>query len=90
MLELGDYSEKLHQKVGEEVIKNRIDILITVGKEAKAIAEMAKKELKTVIICDTNEEAIKQINQIKEKKDCILLKASNGMHFGEIGEEIEK
>lgn len=90
MLELGDYSEKLHQKVGEEVIKNRIDILITVGKEAKAIAEMAKRELKTVIICDTNEEAIKQINQIKEKKDCILLKASNGMHFGEIGEEIEK
>lgn len=90
MLELGEYSKELHQKVGEEVIKNKIDILITVGKEAKAIAEIAKKELNVVIICDTNKEAIKQMNQIKEKNDCILLKASNGMHFGEIGEGIEK
>lgn len=90
MLELGDYSEELHQKVGEEVIKNKIDILITVGKEARAIAEIAKKEIKTVITCNTNEEAIKQINQMKEENDYILLKASNGMHFSEIGEGIEK
>ncbi len=30
MLELGDFSKELHEKVGEEVYKNKIDILITV------------------------------------------------------------
>lgn len=29
MLELGDFSKELHEKVGEEVYKNHIDILIT-------------------------------------------------------------
>lgn len=29
MLELGEFSKELHEKVGEEVIKNNIDILIT-------------------------------------------------------------
>ena len=31
MLELGDFSKELHEKVGMEVAKNNIDILITVG-----------------------------------------------------------
>ena len=28
MLELGDFSKELHEKVGEEVVKNNIDVLI--------------------------------------------------------------
>ena len=44
MLELGAFSEELHKQVGKEVVKNEIDILITVGKEAINIAETAKKE----------------------------------------------
>lgn len=31
MFELGKYSKELHKKVGEEVIKNKIDILICSG-----------------------------------------------------------
>lgn len=89
MLELGNYSKELHEKVGKEVIENKIDILITVGKEAKYIAKIAKEKVKQIIICNTNEEAIKNINKIKQENDTILLKASNGMHFGEILEEIK-
>ncbi len=89
MLELGDYAKELHQKVGEEVVKNNLDILITVGEEAKQIAKIAKETMKNIIICNSNEEAIEKINQIKQENDCILLKASNGMHFGEIAEKIQ-
>ena len=89
MLELGEYSKELHEKVGEEVAKNNINILITVGDEAKNIAKMAKEKIQTVIECNTNEEAIEQLNKIKNVNDCILLKASNGMHFGEIFEKIK-
>ena len=44
--------------------------------------------IEKVIECDTNSEAIKEINGIKKENDCILLKASNGMKFGEILEGI--
>ena len=57
MLELGDYSKELHEKVGEEVDES-IDILITIGKEAKHIAE--KSKAKQIIECKDNEEAIEK------------------------------
>ena len=37
MFELGKYSKELHKKVGEEVIKNKIDILIASGENSKYI-----------------------------------------------------
>ncbi len=43
MLELGDFSEELHRKVGKSVVENNIDILITVGENAKYISDEAKK-----------------------------------------------
>ncbi len=88
MLELGNYAKELHQKVGQEVVKNKIDILITVGEEAKNIAEIAKEKIPQVIICASKEEAIKKIKQMEQTNDCILLKASNGMHFEEIAENL--
>lgn len=90
MLELGEYSKELHEKVGKEVIKNKIDILIVVGKEAKYIANTAKTEMskENVIECESNEKAADVLNKIKKENDCILFKASNGMKFGEIIEKI--
>ena len=81
MLELGDYSKELHEKVGEEVDES-IDILITIGKEAKYIAEKAKA--KQIIKCKDNEEAVRKLKELETKDDAILLKASNGMKFFEI------
>ena len=85
MLELGDYAKELHEKVGIEVAKNNIDILITVGKEAKNIANKAQQNgVKQVYICENNKEAIEKIRKIIKKEDTILVKASNSMHFKEI------
>lgn len=42
MLELGEYSEELHKKVGEEVAKNRINLLICVGEQSENIAKEAE------------------------------------------------
>lgn len=85
MLELGDYSKELHEKVGEEVDES-IDILITIGKEAKYIAE--KSKAKQIIECKDNDEAIEKLKEIQTKNDAILLKASNGMKFFEIATAI--
>lgn len=91
MRELGKYEEELHRNVGKEIIKNRIDILITVGALAKYIAQEVKElGLKEVYIFENNEECIKNLNNIIKKDDAILIKASKAMHFGEIAESIEE
>jgi len=92
MLELGMFSEELHRKVGEEVVKNNIDVLITVGKEAKYIADESRKlGMSTIYEFSNNEDAKEKIREIMIKgKINILLKASNGMKFQEIFESIMK
>ena len=90
MLELGDYSENLHKKVGEEVAKNKIDILCTIGDLSKNIAKEAiKLGTKEVYQFKTNEECIDKLKEVIKKKDCILLKASNRMNFGEISNYLQ-
>lgn len=92
MLELGDFSNELHAKVGEEVAKNKIDILITVGEMGKVIANAAKHADDGIEVYsfDNNQSAITKINELKKSGDTILIKASNGMKFKEIVEGIIK
>ena len=90
MLELGEFSEALHKKIGEEVSKNNIDILITVGKLGKLINDTADNSSLKKYHFDNNEEAIKKIKSIMKNKDIVLVKASNAMKFIEIVEAIKK
>ncbi len=93
MFELGEYSKELHEKVGVEVYKNNIDILICNGENAKNIIKSAEK-------CGMNKENIyyfedkKQVQEFVESKwekgDVILFKASNGMKFFDIVSNLEK
>lgn len=73
--------------------KNKIDILITVGNEAKNIVEKAvelglKKE--NTYNFNTNEKAISLIKNTLKPEDVVLIKASNGMNFNKIVEEIKE
>lgn len=91
MLELGNFSKELHEKVGEEVAKNNVNILITVGSEAKFIVNKALEKgfnKENIYECKDNEEAIKIIKKIASSEDAILLKASNGLNFQEIYNKI--
>lgn len=90
MLELGEFAQKLHKKVGEEVTKNKIDVLITVGKLAQDIADEARRKgTKEVFSFNTNTECINNLKEIIRAGDAVLLKASNRMNFGEISEFIK-
>ena len=91
MLELGEFSKELHEKVGEEVVKNNIDILIIVGEEAKYIKQKAEEKgfnTDNIIECKNNEDAAEKIKNLMNENDYILFKASNGMHFDEIIQRI--
>lgn len=84
MLELGDFSKKLNEGVGNAVIENKVDILITVGKEAKNIAKIAiENNVETYEYTDNNS-AISKLKEILNSEDVVLVKASNSMNFKEI------
>lgn len=90
VLELGKFSKQMHQMIGEEVIRNNIDILVTVGKEAKISAEIVKEKSKAEVYAfNNNKDAINVLKEKIQKNDIILIKASNGMHFEEIVEAIK-
>lgn len=91
VLELGDFSEKVHEKIGEEVAKQKIDLLICCGPNSKSICDIAiengmKKE--KVYYEHNIKNVVKRIKEKMESDDVILLKASNGMKFSDIASEL--
>lgn len=93
MFELGEYSKELHEKVGKEVVKNKIDILICCGENAKYIVESAKEnkmEEKNIYYFEDKEKVETFIKENWKNGDAILFKASNGMKFFEIVESLLK
>lgn len=93
MFELGDYAIELHKKVGIEVAKNKIDILICAGENAKYIYQSAIEnglsEENAYYLEDKNE-IVKYLNIKMQKGDAILFKASNGMKFFNLVEELKE
>lgn len=93
MLELGEYAETCHRKVGQEVAKNKIDILITVGPlSEKYIKEEAiENNLSSsqIYSFNTYEETYKLLEELLKPNDIILLKGSNSMHITNIVEKIK-
>lgn len=93
MFELGEFSENLHQEVGKEVVKNKIDVLICNGKNAKYIAKGAKdngmKE-EDIHYFAKAEDVIMYLKKEIKSTDTILFKASNGMRFFNLVESLKK
>ena len=90
MKELGDYSLKLHEDIGKIAGLEDIDILVTVGEEAKYINkgfEMYSKALQ--VHFEAIDDAIKYVTGIIGAGDNILVKASNSMNFKKIVEGLQ-
>lgn len=91
--ELGEYSEEIHRKIGPLIIKNNIDILITVGEFSHYINEEAINLgfiKKNSYHLNDKKETIKLLNEIKKDNDNFLIKASNSMKFNEIVDGIKE
>ncbi len=89
MAALGDFSETAHKTVGLDVIKNNIDVLITIGTEAKTIAKVAAEngmDKENIHVFKNTDEAIKSIKTIIASGDTILVKASRVMKLEKVTE----
>ena len=84
MFELGAVSDKMHEEVGEYAGKSNIDKFIFVGESAKFLFKGAKKTAAPGTVLkhyDTVDALLENLSSETEADDNILLKASNGMNF---------
>ena len=89
ILEMGDFSEEIHRKIGKLVVERKINYLITVGNDAWYINEEAMAngfDKEKSFHFNTNAEAITLLNNLLQKDDYVLVKASHSMNFIEIVE----
>ena len=86
MLELGDFSEKLHRDVGKLFENLNFDILYLIGKNAKYIAQEAKNYMSdsNIRVYSDNKILANVLKLEMKEGDLIYFKASNGMKFNEI------
>ncbi len=77
MGELGNESESAHRRVGKAVADLGFDYLVTVGEEARLIAEAAiSAGLKSVKEADSHEQAVEALLKYLEPEDVVLVKGS--------------
>ncbi len=86
MLELGDYEQEGHEKVGMRALEVA-DVLITVGPRGRIIGEAALRwgmPPDRVYVVEENAEAVAVLEQIVTGDDVILVKGSRAMRMEEI------
>jgi len=85
MLELGDYALQLHEEVGQLVLENKTDILVTFGSLAKHIAFYAGGKIE-VYSFEENEydKAAGLLKALIKPGDTVLYKASNRMNLSKL------
>jgi UDP-N-acetylmuramoyl-tripeptide--D-alanyl-D-alanine ligase len=89
MLELGELSSALHEEIGRQLVKNKIDFFIAVGEAMQFALRSAKKagmkeqQLKSAA---NSEDAVLQLKPFMEfnKGDLVLVKGSRGMKMERI------
>ena len=93
MLELGRFSKKIHKELGDVVVDNDIDILITIGKYSEEIDKQAIElgmAKKNVVHFDKEDDSYDYLRKNLDKKDVVLVKGSHGIHLENIVNKIMK
>jgi UDP-N-acetylmuramoyl-tripeptide--D-alanyl-D-alanine ligase len=91
MKELGELSKPMHIQVGKKVALMGIDTLLAVGPEAVSIADGAIEagmDKNSVIALNSSGKAADLLRERIKAGTTILFKASRGMHFEKIVQNI--
>ncbi len=87
MLELGDFSEKLHAEVGEYTAEKGIPT-VCIGKESKAMYDACSEKVSAWYF-ETVDKFLAQKDEIIKNGTTVLVKASRGMKFERITEALK-
>lgn len=90
MLELGEFSEEEHRKVGRYILQKPIDVVICTGKDAFYIFDEVKKKDGTKAYFVTKDECLDVLKREVTSNSTILFKASRGIKLDEVVDEFLK
>lgn len=91
MFELGEKERELHAGVGEYAAEHGVDCLICAGSLSENMYEAAKAAgMKEVYHFPDREALMKELSDLLKPGDSVLIKASHGMGYEKIVEELEK
>ena len=95
MFELGEESDKMHTHTGKYAAKAGVDKIICIGEHSRNMYQGASECTENdVLYFFTREAFLKALDKQKEKLlpqgSTVLIKASHGMGFAEIVEELQK
>lgn len=79
--EMGEISEEIHRKIGENLASHDFQEMIFFGKETKYSYEEYRKIKGNVVYFDNREKMHDYIEKIINPGDLILFKGSHGMHL---------
>ncbi len=81
MLELGKKSKELHESIGQEIARLKVDVVLTTGLWARYINKALQKENRKIVnfYCSNLEDVHKLLKRDCHKGDAILIKGSRGM-----------
>jgi len=91
MLELGKYTIEAHRSMARYIIDAGVEIVFTVGPRAKFIAEALRENgfnKENIFEFSNSVEAMKDVEDIIEEGDLILIKGSQSVRMEKIVEEI--
>lgn len=84
MLELGDYTEEFHNKLGDAVVDNKIDVLVTIGEYSKLIGKRACElgfNQDNIFSFEKESDSYSFLDRYLDNNDIVLLKGSHGIHL---------
>ncbi len=90
ILELGKYSKKIHEDIGEYFKGLDIDILIAYGDAMRYMVEIAKKYVNNIFYYSNEEEVTQKLKKLIKKDDIIYFKGSNAMNVNKIIDDLKK
>lgn len=89
MLELGEMATALHEEVGRVAAQLGVDIIMTVGSLAEAIADGAAHTSTHTHMFNSNEDAVTCLKELIRPGDAVLVKGSRSMRMEEIVQEVK-
>ena len=88
ILELGEFAEETHRKIGKLLNETKMDLVITAGKNSQYINDEIDNIEKYHF--ENANEIVSQLENILKEGDVILIKASNGMQFNIIANKLRE
>jgi UDP-N-acetylmuramoyl-tripeptide--D-alanyl-D-alanine ligase len=92
MVELGEESAALHREIGSELRPDQLDYVLTIGPEARQIAEAARTRFdpQRVIECADQEELLARLRQVVQPHALVLVKGSRCLGLERMVERLKQ